>query len=289
MKTSQKGLSGSLKEVQFLGLHLLTGWFDEVAGWMTERIFDRPPTPWIVTHININNYCRLKRSPSVAESLLEDCVMVMDGVGMKAGALLLGLGWLPDLNGTDLFPLVMDRVKERSIRIFLLGSKPGTARKAAEAISRRYPGIEISDFHHGYFEDKDESSIVSRINSSRSDLLLAGMGFPKQESFAMRNRYRLETPLVWNVGGLFDFISGEKPRAPYLLRKIRTEWLFRLALDPKTMWRRNVVEAPLFFIDILKGMAGRHPRWKIDRRADPTMKYESKSRPADQISSGKRM
>ena len=251
-KQENKRFSGSLKEIRFLHLPLLAGSFDDLAEWFVQRILARPDTPDIVTHININNLYKLQRSPLLVDELRSESVMVMDGIGMKAGCFFLGLGWLPDLNGTDLLPHIMRKGSRHNIRMFLLGSRPQIAERAAAVISSKYSGIEISGHHDGYFNIEEEKSIISLINDSNTDLLLVGRGFPVQEIFSLRHRHELSVSLIWNVGGLFDFISGGTPRAPHFLRIIRLEWLFRLILEPKRMWRRNLVEAPRFFLETLK-------------------------------------
>jgi N-acetylglucosaminyldiphosphoundecaprenol N-acetyl-beta-D-mannosaminyltransferase len=246
----------ALKPIRFMDLSLLTGPFDDLAGWFAERILARPDIPYIVTHININNYCKLLRAPLLLDDLKSEGVLVMDGIGMKVGCFLLGLGWLTDLNGTDLFPLVMEKAAAHKLRLFLLGSEPRIAERAATVISDRYSGIEISGHHNGYFSSKEEPSIISLINDSDADILLVGRGFPAQEIFSLKHREALRVSMIWNVGGLFDFISGAKPRAPRLMRALRLEWLFRLVLEPKRMWRRNLVDAPHFFLEIIREMKG---------------------------------
>lgn len=247
---------GALELIRFKELSLLVGPFDDLAEWFEERILARPDIPCIVTHININNFCKLQRDPLLLDELSSDGVLIMDGIGMKAGCFLQGLGWIRDLNGTDLFPLVMKKADTHNIRLFLLGSETQVVGRAAAAISDNYSGIEISGHHGGYFSAGEESSVISLINDSNADVLLVGRGFPAQEIFSLKHRKDLRVSLIWNVGGLFDFISGAKPRAPRLLRALRLEWLFRFALEPKRMWRRNLVEAPRFFLEIIREMKG---------------------------------
>jgi exopolysaccharide biosynthesis WecB/TagA/CpsF family protein len=226
-------------------LSLLTGSFDEAANWLVQKACDTKKTT-MVTHINIYNYYYLRRNPDLNKKLNENCTSMLDGIGMKIGAFLLGLGWLPDLNGTDLFPLVMTRILKRPKRIFLLGAEKNIVMLAVRNIQKQFPEVKIVGYHTGYFKSKDETNIVSYINRKKAQILLVARGFGKQEEFVLKYCDQLKIPLIWNVGGLFDFISGVKPRAPLFLRRLRLEWLFRFLLEPGRMFFRNFIVAPWF-------------------------------------------
>jgi len=88
--------------------------------------------------------------------------------------------------------------------------------------------------------------VVRRINRSGAQLLLVGRGAPLQDEFILRWYLELDVRVVWAVGGLFDFLSGTKPRAPDALRRLHLEWLYRLAREPRRMWFRNL-PVPLWF------------------------------------------
>lgn len=232
-------------------LPLVTGSFANAAEWLVERALAAPVRPVVVSHINACNYYYLQRKPVLRDRLAAEAILILDGIGMKIGCLMLGLGWLSDLNGTDLFPLVMERGSRERLRVFCLGSEQHVAASAAREISRCYPGIAIAGVHGGYFRANEEDDIVSSINESGAQMLLIGRGFLIQETFALKYLDRLSVSLVWNVGGLFDFVSGAKPRAPLSLRRVRLEWLYRFLREPGRMWHRNLVAAPGFLVSIV--------------------------------------
>jgi exopolysaccharide biosynthesis WecB/TagA/CpsF family protein len=187
------------------------------------------------------------------------CLLLFDGVGMKLGAVLRRKGWVPDVNGTDLFPEVMRLAAARGLRLFFLG---GTQEVVQEAVARaraRHAGLQVAGFRSGYFGRHQEGEIVERINASGAQLLLVGMGCPLQEAFTLRNLRALEVPVIWQVGGLFDFVSGNKPRAPMLIRRARLEWGFRLALEPRRMWYRYLV-VPAWFLQRCLRWRAEEPR-----------------------------
>ncbi len=240
-----------MRLIRLGALPLVTGSFANAADWLIGLALAAPARPVVVSHINACNYYYLQKKPAFRDRLAKEAVLILDGIGMKIGCMLLGLGRQPDLNGTDLFPLVMERASRERLRIFCLGSERHVAESAAREISRRYPGIEIAGCRGGYFDAGEEDGIVSSINGSGARMLLIGRGFLKQETFALKYLDRLRVSLVWNVGGLFDFVSAAKPRAPRFMRRARLEWLYRFLREPGRMWHRNVVAAPGFLAGIL--------------------------------------
>jgi N-acetylglucosaminyldiphosphoundecaprenol N-acetyl-beta-D-mannosaminyltransferase len=246
LATGNRVIPRGLRGIDYLGLPLWTGDRAVAAEWLTEHARDATAHPVMVSHINANNYYWLHRRPDLRAALVQHGTLLLDGVGLGLGARVLGLGVLPDLNGTDLFPLVMRRAASHRLRVFLLGGRPQVIERAAHVLGERFPGIDVAGYHHGYFEACEHAELVRNIRASRAHLLLVGCGFLRQEEFSLRFRDALHVPVVWNVGGLFDFVSGAKPRAPRLLRRARLEWLFRLAIDPRAMWHRNLVAAPWF-------------------------------------------
>lgn len=195
----------------------------------------------IITHINLKNFYYLNKNPELKNWIKNNCITVFEGIGLKAGFFLKGYGLIKDLNGTDLFPFFMKKIKASGKSVYLLGAEEKYIQKTAENINKNYPGIKISGFHNGYFSQAEEDEIINKINNSKTDILIIGMGFPEQENFIMRNSGKVNVSTIWFVGGLFDFISGNKPRSPYILRRLRLEWLFRFFLEPRRMLHRNTI------------------------------------------------
>jgi exopolysaccharide biosynthesis WecB/TagA/CpsF family protein len=150
------------------------------------------------------------------------------------------------LNGTDLFPLVADRARRSHLPLYFLGGTLDVVRAAAQRCVVQYPGLELVGYESGFFEAVDEAHVVRRINRSGAQMLLVGRGAPLQDEFVLRWCSELDVSVVWAVGGLFDFLSGAKPRAPNAIRRLRLEWLYRFLHEPRRMWFRNVPE-PVWF------------------------------------------
>jgi N-acetylglucosaminyldiphosphoundecaprenol N-acetyl-beta-D-mannosaminyltransferase len=245
------GVPRNLTILRFGGIPLSCGEPSLVARWLVDRALASDERT-LVSHINANNYYYLHQSVALREHLIRVGTLLSDGIGMKLATLLHGHGNLPDLNGTDLFPLVMEYGRRRGLRIFLLGGREGVVQRARSNIETRFPGVVVVGHSNGYFSSAEERNVLNAIRTSAPHVLLLGLGFPKQEEFSLRLQREFMVPLVWNVGGLFDFVSGAKPRAPRLVRRMKLEWLYRFLLEPQVMWHRNLVVMPWFIFHILR-------------------------------------
>lgn len=183
---------------------------------------------------------------------LSDMIVLNDGVGMEIAARLTsGHGFPANLCGTDFVPLLLGS-SDRPLRLFILGAKPGVIEQAATVLARRFPQHHIVGFHDGYFPDTVENKVVAKIRDSRPDILLVGMGNPRQELFMHRHAEEFGCQLAIGVGALFDFITGSVCRAPLWMRRMRMEWLYRLTQEPRRLAYRYTFEMIEFVWEILQ-------------------------------------
>jgi len=175
-----------------------------------------------------------------------------DGIGINLGCRMLGLALRENVNGTDLFPRLCERSVEENLSLYLLGARPGIARKAAENMQSRYPGLRIAGTRDGYFQPGEEDQVIEAINASGANILLTAFGAPRQELWLARHQSRLKPQVLMGVGGLFDFYSGNIPRAPIWMREIGLEWTWRLMQEPGRMWRRYIIGNPLFLYRVYR-------------------------------------
>ena len=181
--------------------------------------------------------------------LLRADLCVADGAGLVWAARRQGVTLPGRITGADGLPLLAQRAALRGWRLYLLGAAPGVAERAATALQRRFPGLQIAGCHDGNPTAAEEDEIVARINESRADLLFVAWGAPRQEKWIARNLPRLQVGMAMGVGGTLDYIAGDVRRAPLWLRRRGLEWLFRLALQP---WRlRRMLRLPRFVLAVL--------------------------------------
>lgn len=130
-------------------------------------------------------------------------------------------------------------------RVFYLGGEPGVAAKAAERLSARYPGVQLST-RHGYFDmtpgSQENDAVVREISRARPQVLFVGMGMPRQEIWLQRNQHLLPPTVALSVGAALDYEAGVQCPAPRWMGRVGVEWLFRLVGDPRRLFYRYCVE-----------------------------------------------
>ncbi|MEA4902704.1 WecB/TagA/CpsF family glycosyltransferase [Desulfitobacterium sp.] len=174
-------------------------------------------------------------------------IVTPDGVGVVWAAKRLGHPLPERVTGIDLIESLFPVAAERKWRIFFLGSKPGVAELAARKVTEQYPGI-VCQTQHGYFQPEEQPEIIERIQTFQPQLLLAGLGAPRQE-FWIASHLDLATVSI-GVGGSFDALAGLNKRAPQWIRNIRLEWLYRLLKQPQRIKRQMVL--PKFAWRVIK-------------------------------------
>lgn len=170
------------------------------------------------------------RAPSV-------CV-VNDGIGMDLASLLIHRRrFAENLNGTDFIPYLCAQ-RARPLRFFLLGSQPGVAAQAARHLVEKL-GQQVAGTCDGYAEFAEAGEgLVERINASGAEVVLVAFGNPRQEAWILDHCAACNAPVMFGVGALLDFLSGNARRAPAWVRTLHLEWLFRLSLEPRRLLKR---------------------------------------------------
>lgn len=221
-----------------------------IAGWIRQA---RPRTGSVgggasrlrqVITLNPEMLYAAWHDPDLRELLNQGDLVVADGHGIVWAGRRLGRPFPERVAGIELIELLAVRAASAGWRLYLLGGAPGVAGAAAATLKRRHPGLQVVGTGDGYFTEAALSGVLGRIRDSDPDLLLVGMGFPKQEHFIRNHRQRLGHPVAIGVGGSFDVISGRLRRSPAWVRRLRLEWLFRVWQEP-ARWRRLLV-LPLF-------------------------------------------
>lgn len=146
---------------------------------------------------------------------------------------------------TDFILDACEAAAEHGLRFYFLGARPGHAIKSAESLTKMYPGLQMVGARDGYFSLAEEADICAEIVRLKADVLWLGLGSPKQEDFALRNRDRL-AGLAWvrTCGGLFDFYANHVARAPRWLQGAGGEWLFRVLQEPRRLGLRYFLTNP---------------------------------------------
>jgi exopolysaccharide biosynthesis WecB/TagA/CpsF family protein len=227
-----------------LSVNLMNGRVAEALDWLCHRLDHGISTR--VAFLNAHCANVSVRSSTYREALKTAHAVLADGSGIALALRLKGEKLAANLNGTDLIPALCRRLAESGHSIFLLGGRPGVAEGAALALLRNAPGLKVAGTADGYFDVAAEPDVIRAINESGASVVLVAMGVPAQDIWLQRNAARLQAPLTFGVGGLFDFLSGRIPRAPAWLRQAGLEWTYRLYQEPARMWRRYLLGNPEF-------------------------------------------
>lgn len=204
-----------------------------------------------------------RRSKEIRELLNSADLLLPDGVGVSLIAGLLGKGVSETVSGIDFGERLFQTVRTENVRVFLLGGKEGVAETASWRLRERFAGLEICGYHHGYLNTTSETdALLSEIDRSRAEILIVCMGFPLQERFVRSYRPLLPSVKIFAcLGGALDVWSGNAVRAPYLLRELRAEWLWRVLAEPNRLPRlvSSLPAIPAAISSYLKkGIAKRH-------------------------------
>ncbi len=238
------------REVSVLGVRLLNCSYDEGIDLLEKAVLDPEPRRAMI----VNAYCINIgfNNPNYRRAVNSFNMRFVDGIGvLLAGRILKGIHFT-DLGGSNLGKSFMQRCAERKFKVFFLGAKPGVAEQAAENFRWSIPGINIVGCQHGYFSDKENDRIIERINKANPDVLIVCFGKPKEVLWIEENFQKLNIKLAIPLGAFFDFHSGRVKRAPVWIQKIHFEWLYRLILEPRRLWKRYIIGNFLFMGRVLK-------------------------------------
>jgi beta-1,4-glucosyltransferase len=231
----------------FLGINVSACLREEAIEFLLARLADRKLTRLAFANIHLLN----RASQLVSPGKLDDFLVLNDGIGLDLASLILHGSRFPDnLNGTDLVPALL-RAAGPKTRVFLYGAIPSIVERVAPVISAQCH-VNICGFCDGYGVAVAPESVPDKIRQSAPDIVLVALGNPKQEAWIAEHAAKLNVPLVIGVGAFFDILAGAYPRAPRWVRRLRLEWMYRLALEPARLWRRYTVDALCLYVRLLR-------------------------------------
>ena len=208
--------------------------------------------------LNVNAHCLnlCYEDPELRGFLSGAEVVFCDGAGVMLAARILG-GRIPArITYADWAWRLAAFAAAEGFSLYFLGARPGVAREAAKSLRRCYPNLRIVGARHGYFDHSakgpQNEAVVQEINAATPDILLVGLGMPLQEYWLMQNMHRLNVGVVLTGGAVFDYVSGTLRRGPRFLTENGFEWLARLFVEPRRLWRRYLVGNPLFILRVLR-------------------------------------
>lgn len=169
-----------------------------------------------------------------------------DGIGVVLASKLCGTPLKSRAAGYDTALALLPLMARSNRSLYLLGSKPGIAERAAENIKAKNPGLQICGLRDGYFNEGETDSVIRAVNESGADTVFVALGSPKQELFMYENRDKIKARVMIGLGGTLDGFAGTVKRAPELFIKLNLEWFYRLVCQPSRLPR--MMKLPAFVL-----------------------------------------
>jgi N-acetylglucosaminyldiphosphoundecaprenol N-acetyl-beta-D-mannosaminyltransferase len=200
---------------------------------------------------NVDHTVLLQKREDLRAAYEHAALVLADGHPVVWASRLLGKALPERVTGSDLTPALFDAADDHQpLRVFLLGAAEGVGDRAAANIRRKWKHVEVVGVYSpplGFEHDEQENqSILAQIEAARPDILVVGLGAPKQELWVHAHAEQIAAPVALCVGATIDFLAGEKRRAPRWMQRSGTEWCYRMASEPKRLVRRYAFDAWVF-------------------------------------------
>jgi N-acetylglucosaminyldiphosphoundecaprenol N-acetyl-beta-D-mannosaminyltransferase len=173
-------------------------------------------------------------------------ILIPDGSSILLLIKLLKKVRLNRLTGIDTVNAILE--SGANLKIYMLGSSEENIEIAAQNISNKFPNLNIAGYSSGYFDLNTSSTIIRDINTAKPDILIVGMGMPRQEYFVYDNLEKIDVPVKICVGGTFDVIAGKLSRSPVWMQNFGLEWAYRLLKEPYRISR--IIKIPYYLYKI---------------------------------------
>lgn len=203
-----------------------------------------------VSVASVNNVMEAYDSPAFQRVMNEADLVTPDGMPLVWGLRALGERHATRVYGPDLTPVVLDAAARHCIPVGFYGGNTETLDKLLSTVKARFPTLDVAYSFSPPFRpltDEEDLRVTGDINQSGARILFVGLNTPKQDWWMARHRGRVRAVML-GVGAAFDFLAGAKPQAPRWMMRIGLEWLFRLATEPRRLWKRYLKHNPRFVV-----------------------------------------
>jgi len=247
----------ALEIVRVLGVPLALTDYDRTLDWIDWMV--RTSERGYVCVCNVHAVMASEEDPELRASILSSSLNVPDGQPLVWAINALGYSLAGRVYGPELMSRACARAATSGQRMYLYGGRnQGALVQLALNLRRWYPGVKIVGGYsppHRPLTDEEEQAVVDEINRSGADVVWVGIGVPKQEKWMASMRDRLEASVLIGVGAAFDFHAGLVRQAPKRIQDAGLEWAYRLAHEPRRLWRRYLRYNPRFVSAFMRQLA----------------------------------
>ncbi|HEV7278858.1 MAG TPA: WecB/TagA/CpsF family glycosyltransferase [Pirellulaceae bacterium] len=267
-----------MKTIQLFGMKIdslrMSEAVERVRSWIDEP-FER--MRYVVTP-NLDHAVLFQDRADLRAAYADASLTIADGQPLIWASRLLRKPLPERVAGSDLVPRLFDDAdrRGRELTVFLLGAAPGVGARAADAIAKRWKHVRVVGVESpplGFDKSEAETErLLAAIEQAAPDLLLVGLGAPKQELWIHRHRERIHARAALGIGAVIDFLAGERQRAPVWMQRCGIEWLHRISQEPKRLGKRYAYDAWRFPQLLLREAFSRKAK-ETDAATDPEVAY----------------
>jgi N-acetylglucosaminyldiphosphoundecaprenol N-acetyl-beta-D-mannosaminyltransferase len=211
----------------------------------TSGIRDEKITPLVVFDTNGHALALTGSNKEFLHALKQADLIHADGQSIVTLSFLLCKDIIPERTATTDTIHEIPMLYKEDLRHFLLGGEKQVVERCANILASRYGNFKIAGTRDGFFSEAEEDEVIAQINAAEPDILWVGLGKPKEQLFIIKNKHKINVPVVITCGGCYNFISGDYTRAPQWMQEYGLEWLYRLLKDPKKLFWRYLSTNPL--------------------------------------------
>lgn len=209
----------------------------------------------VIAHYNVHSFNLSMQLPWFYEFLQAAEIAHCDGLGILKAIRWISGVTLPSsyrVSYSILMPQLLEHCHQKGLSLFLLGAQPTILQQALQNLHQDYPDIPLAG-HHGYFSPQDpqqNEAVVEQINRIKPQIMVVGMGNPRQEAWIHQNKHRLDVNVLMAGGAIIDRLAGTVSECPQLLSNLGLEWMYRLCREPRRLAVRYLLGNPAFVLHI---------------------------------------
>ncbi len=259
MEPAAHNAAAAFPAVDILGLRVHVVNRAELVPFIVQRA--RAPGAACVDYVNIHACNLAQRDREFAAAINRAEVVFCDGFGVKVGARILGVDLGERMTPPDWIDELLAAGAAAGLRFYALGDEPGVAEAFVAAARARHPAATFCGTHHGFFDmaGAEGNAVLEAVRAAQADVVITGMGMPRQELWADRHGRDLGRGVILATGALFRWYAGLEQRAPRWMTDHGLEWLARLACKPRAHFRRYVVGNTRFMARVVRQRLARGP------------------------------
>lgn len=217
----------------------------------------KQPEQALVCPVNVDMLNQAFSNQMLHSFISEADMIQAESSGILLGAKLQGKSLSCKITSNEIIYTLAESWENKDFSIYLLGGPKGQAEKAVAKLHKQFPNFNIVGYHRGHLSEIETAEVIELINIAKPSILMVGFGCPIQEEWIAKYRSSLNVPLLWPIGNLTSYVSGNVKTAPRWMKNLGFEWLYRLYQEPHRMWKRYIIGNPLFVFRVLW-----YDRWK---------------------------